>query len=115
MENKSGIHPNEYQVLVRPTKAEDEIKDKYKHLAAANFTIADEQREREDAAATRGRIVECSYLAFTYDEWPASYKPKVGQMVIFGRYAGVSVTGHDGEEYRLINDRDIKAVVEEKQ
>ena len=115
MENKSGIHPSEYQVLIRPNQAEDEIKTKYKGLAQINFTIADEQRERENAASTRGRVVEASCLAFSYDEWPDAYKPKPGQTVIFGRYAGVSVTGHDGEEYRLVSDRDIKAIVEEKQ
>jgi co-chaperonin GroES (HSP10) len=45
------------------------------------------------------------------NEWDT--KPKVGQTVILDRYAGISVEGKDKEQYRLINDKQILAILTE--
>jgi co-chaperonin GroES (HSP10) len=111
MTNQSGVRPTEYKVLVKPDDIEDEIKKNYAGLAAAGFRMADDQKEKEQAAAMSGTIVDASPLAFSYDTWPdESSKPKVGDRVFFSRYAGNSLKGTDGVDYRLINDRDVVAV-----
>ena len=112
MANPSGIIPTEYKVLVRPEKVEDEITSKYKGLAEAGFTLADTEREQRQAGATKGIIIDCSPLAFKYEEWPNNERvPKNGDKVAFARYAGVAIEGNDGENYRLVNDRDIVAIL----
>jgi len=111
MTNQSGLRPIEYKVLVKPDDIEDEIKKNYKALAASGFSMAEEARDKEQAAAMSGTIVDVSPLAFSYDTWPdESQKPKTGDRVFFSRYAGNTLKGTDGQEYRLINDRDVVAV-----
>lgn len=101
--NTSGIHPTEYKVLIKPDKIEEKTK--------GGIIIPDDAKDKEQAAATAGEIIEVSPLAFSYDEWPdEKAKPHVGQRVAFSRYAGISAKGIDGEDYRLINDKDVAAV-----
>jgi len=106
-ENPSGIEPIEYKVLVRP-KQEDgyvQLKSGFKLLKP------DETKERDQHATMEGMIVRMSPLAFGYEQWPAgSRKPEVGDAVVFARYSGLNITGKDGVEYRLMNDKDVVAV-----
>lgn len=103
--NPSGINPTEYKVLVKPKAVEEKT--------AGGIFIPDESREREQYASTEGELVAISPLAFTYeDRWPEGFeKPKVGDRVIFAKYAGTKLKGKDGGEYRIVNDRDIAAVL----
>ena len=101
--NQSGISPTEFKILVRPDKVEEKTK--------GGLLLPQEAREREQAASTAGEIVAISPLAFTYADWPVtSGPPKVGDRIIFGRYSGMTVKGNDGEEYRLIADKEIAGV-----
>ena len=103
MTNPSGVSPTEFKVLVRPDKGEEKTK--------GGILLPQEQREREQAASTAGEIIAISPLAFTYADWPVTTSPpKVGDRVAFARYAGMTVKGNDGEEYRLINDKDVAGV-----
>lgn len=104
MDNTSGIHPVEYKVLIRPIEVEDKI---------GSIIIPDEARERDQFAQQKGVIVETSPLAFTYDTWPDGARvPQVGDTVFFAKYAGATEKGLDGAVYRLVNDKDIAAVIE---
>jgi len=99
-------------VLVKPDDPLEDIKKQYKSLAESGFKFADEQREKEFAAATQGQLVAVSPVAFTYTDWPhGSRIPQVGDRVAFGRYSGTSIKGKDGADYRLMKDQDIYAVV----
>ena len=103
----SGILPTEYKVLVKPDKLEEKTK--------AGIYLPDTHIEKQDASATTGKIVAVSPLAFKYDDWPeGSAIPKQGDRVAFARFAGVSIKGTDDEDYRIVNDKDIIAILKEK-
>lgn len=105
--NLSGIEPIEYKVLVLPPKDDGIITLK----GGFKLHKPDETKERDQHAAMTGEIVAVSPLAFTYEEWPAgTRRPDVGDQVVFARYSGITITGNDGLEYRLMNDKDIVAV-----
>ena len=97
-----GIKPVEFNVLVEPVEIEKVTK--------GGIILADQVIEKEQAAAVHGRILAASPLAFTYDDWPVEQRPKVGDRVVFAKYAGMVVTGADGKSYRLVKDKDICAV-----
>ena len=103
MENPRGIQPIEFKILVRPDKVEEKTK--------GGIILAPETRERDQAASTAGEVIAVSPLAFTYADWPVTANPpKAGDRVLFPRYSGMTVKGEDGEEYRLINDKDVAGV-----
>lgn len=98
------IKATEYKVLIKP----EEIKEQ----TAGGIFIPQEARDKEQAGATKGEIIDISPLAFKYDDWPSDERvPKVGDNVAFARYAGVSIDDSDGETYRLVNDKDIIAIL----
>lgn len=101
--NLSGINPTEYKVLVLPSKIEEKTK--------GGILLPNESQDRNQFAQMEGQLIACSPLAFTYDEWKTNDAPKAGDRVLYAKYAGAMVKGKDGEDYRLINDKDISAVL----
>ncbi len=104
--NPTGIRPIEYKVLVRV----DELEDK----SAGGIFIPEQHLEREQIAHDRGTLVDASEMAFS--DWQGR-KPEIGNKVIFNKYAG-SIIMHETKErkrirYRLCNDKDIVAILEE--
>lgn len=97
-----GIRPVEFNVLVEPVTMEKTTK--------GGLIVPDQVLDKQQAAAVHGRIVAASPLAFSYDDWPKEQRPKVGDNVVFAKYAGMQVEGADGKPYRLIKDKDICAV-----
>lgn len=109
MENKSGIYPVEYKVLVKPQPIEetDEVLSKAK---SAGIYVPEDNTDREQMMQQRGTVVDHGGNAFRDF---IGRRPEVGHAVLFGKYVGSLVTGSDGETYRLMNDRDISAVIGE--
>ena len=104
--NQTGINPTEFKVLILPDPVEEITKG---GIIRPTMTT-----DSEKYATIEGRIVAVSHLAFTYataEEW-GDAKPKPGDRVIFAKYAGVRHKAKDGQEYLLINDKDVVAVVE---
>jgi chaperonin GroES len=104
--NTSGIFPTEYKALVRPIKIDEKTK--------GGIILPDEHKDREQFAQMQGMLIAVSHLAFTYadkSDWGDAEKPKPGDRVMFAKYAGAAVKGADGADYRIINDRDISAVL----
>ncbi len=101
----SGITPFEFKVLIRP----DVTKDKTQGGVYLPQDIqADQQR-----AIQKGTIEAVSPAAFSYHVWPADVRiPRVGDRVLYARYSGTLIEGKDGQDYRLINDKDIGAVID---
>lgn len=100
----SRIIPTEFKVLILPEKVEERTK--------GGIFIPDEKLERDQYAAMKGTLVAVSPLAFTYENWPeGERKPQVGDRVIFAKYAGATVKGADDVEYRLVNDKDVAAIL----
>jgi chaperonin GroES len=103
MTNPSGILPTEYKVLIAPVEVDQKSK--------GGIILPDETKERDQFAQMKGVLVAVSPLAFTYDDWKDAKPPKVGDEVLFAKYAGAVVDGKDGKKYRLTNDKDIAAVL----
>jgi chaperonin GroES len=107
MTNPSGIRPTEYKVVISPKQLDERTK--------GGIIIPDATKERDQYAQMEGVIVEVSPLAFTYEpreNWGDSVPPKAGDRVLFAKYAGATVKGKDGVEYRIVNDKDIFAVLD---
>lgn len=109
-QNKTGIWPTEFKLLVKPKAAEE--------ISKGGIIIPKSTQDTEKFAQTEGVVVAVSPLAFTYatkDEWEAAgaRPPKPGQTVLYAKYAGNWVKGKDGGEYLLINDKDVCATIEE--
>ena len=104
MTNQSGINPTEYKVLILPVEVTDKI---------GSIFIPDEHKDRAQFAQMEGTLVALAPLAFTYDEWEGieDQKPKPGDKVLFAKFAGFSYKGKDGKSYRVVNDKDISAVL----
>lgn len=104
--NPSGIYPTEFKVLVRPIPVDEKTK--------GGIIRIEETREREKFAVQDGWLVAVSPVAFTYADWPVPTNiPKPGQKVVFTKYAGSARVGKDGVDYRLINDKDVHAVIDD--
>ena len=103
MENSSGITPVGHRVLVLPEQV-DEVTESGIVLMTAS------QKEREALAQMYGLVVAMGNTC--YNDQPAPWC-KVGDRVSFAKYSGLLYTGLDEKEYRVINDLDIVATVEE--
>lgn len=107
MKNESGVFPTEYKVLISPIRVDEKTK--------GGIILPDEHKDREQFAQMQGTLVAISPLAFTYadkGDWGEAAKPKPGDKVLFAKFAGAAVKGKDGNDYRLVNDKDIAAVLD---
>jgi chaperonin GroES len=105
IENPSGIQPVEYNLVVRPEKVADKT--------AGGLHIPDTIRDRDQYGEHKGTILAVSPMAFSFEEWPQDMpKPQPGQRIVFIKYAGTLVKGGDGEDYRVMKDKDVLAVME---
>lgn len=115
--NDSGIVPTEFKVLVLPDESETQIRAR-----RANIAVPDSYAAMYAHGSVTGTIIAMSPAAFSYHDWPEGCRiPLVGERIVFARYAGMLVAGksvrnergHDEpREYRLLNDKDIAAVLE---
>lgn len=119
MKNKSGIHPAGDRILIKP----DEVEKAYDGV----IQIPDTVKSTHAMAQTIGVLVEAGPDCWvdhvvmsktgevTTKEVHGFSRPfaKPGDRVCFAKYGGLQVTGKDGEEYRIMNDVDITALVEE--
>lgn len=118
--NKSGIRPVLDRVLIKPDAVEE--------VTAGGIIIPDSVNTLHANAQSIGTFVEAgpdAYAQYT-DVWRYSdgssatmtrgYKGtpcKPGDRVCFAKYGGLQVEGKDGQVYRLMNDEDVTAIVEE--
>jgi co-chaperonin GroES (HSP10) len=101
---KPGIRPVEYYVIVAPEKIEEKTK--------GGIFLPQAKQETDQIATQRGRIVAQSPLAWSFADG-VDHAGKVGDVVLFGRYAGSLIIGADGNEYRICRDKDIAGIYEE--
>lgn len=99
--NNSGIQPVEYKVLIRPKKVEEKT--------VGGIIIPESTKEKSKYATVEGELIAVGTIAFSDPDWLD--RPKVGDTVLYDKYAGVTIKGKDGEDYRLINDKEIGAVI----
>ncbi len=104
--NDSGLLPSEYNVVVKPDAVEEVTK--------GGIILPVSTADRDKLAADEGTLVAVSPHAFSYADWPEDEKPpKVGDRVVFAKYAGSLIKRGD-TDYRIIKDKDIIAVVAER-
>jgi co-chaperonin GroES (HSP10) len=100
MENKSGVKPLGRAVLIKPYQPE---------IKKSVIVMPDDVAGRDQMLEQRAIVIEVGPHAWP-DEPP---RASAGMKVLVSKYAGFMVKGTgDGEQYRLINDRDIFAQIE---
>jgi co-chaperonin GroES (HSP10) len=112
--NASGIHPFEFKVLVLPDEYQNVKRWTGTDGQTYELALPDEHVDMEKRAVYRGTLIALSPTAFSYESWPAgTVLPKPGDKVLYGKYAGTNVKGpKDGKEYRVLNDKDIIALLD---
>lgn len=104
-EDTSGITPCGWRVVVEPEAVEEVSK-------GGIIIFTPSAADKEALAQIYGRVVAVGPEAWAdsraagHPAWAA-----VGDRVIFGKYAGLIFPGADGRKYRVINDKDVVAVV----
>lgn len=103
MSNVSGIYPKGWRVLVLPEEIEEKTES---GIIISHGTLKD----REEMANTTGVVIAVGDAC-----WPDSSEPwaKEGDKVVFGKFSGLLYVGKDEKKYRIINDVDIVAVLDE--
>lgn len=104
--NPSGIIPIDLRVLVL-----QDAPDEKKGL----IIMPDSVKEKEKFAQVKGIIIAVGENAWeeASARSAAFRRPRPGDRVIIGKYAGIKVTGVDGVDYQLMNDEDVIARLEE--
>lgn len=99
-ENHSGVYPIEFKVLVLPLEVEEKT--------ASGIVLAMQVTEREKQKQVRGKLIAVGGNAF--QDW-ADPIPEVGDTVMFAKFVGYITPGDDGLIYRIMNDKDITAIL----
>lgn len=104
VEDPSGVTPIEYKVLVLP----DDVPEK----TAGGILVPIWARDQRQSACITGTVIAIADEAFSFMENTAARVPEIGDRVAFARYAGDAVKGRDKKMYKLMNDKDIAAVLD---
>lgn len=101
--NRSGILPVEFFVVIELDPVPEKV---------GSIIMPAAVSERDKLATQEGTLVAISPHAFDYArEWPEGTKPQLGQRVLFKKYAG-ALHQRRGVDYRLLNDKDIIAILQ---
>lgn len=101
--NPSGVKPLGRAVLVKPYTPERK---------EGLIVLPDEALQRDQMVEQRAIVIEVGKFAWHDEPEP---RASAGQKVLVSKFAGYMVRGTaDGEQYRLVNDRDIFAAIEQE-
>jgi chaperonin GroES len=104
--NTSGIEPLDVRVLVRPDPVEE--------VSKGGIIFAPTTVEQEKFATVKATLVAVGANAFAEASAnPCFDAPQPGNRVMIAKYGGVNVKGADGDEYRIMNDVDVVALLKE--
>lgn len=100
--NNSGIHPQGERVLIRVESIEE--------TTPGGIVVPQTELAKHEMAQIAGILVETGP-----DAWSDYLAPfaAVGDRVLYQRHSGIQLTGKDGELYRMVNDTDIIATLED--
>ncbi len=102
--NPSGIIPTEYKILVLP----DDVPEK----TAGGILVPIWARDQRQGACQTGTIIDMADEAYSFIEGEGVRRPVVGERVAYTKYAGMIILGKDGKNYKLMNDKDVAAVLD---
>ncbi len=101
--SESGLMPVEYKVIVKPDAVET--------VSRGGIILPGNDRSKWEVQ--EGVIDALSPHAFTYADWPeGARKPEIGDRVMFAKYGGAEIK-RNGVEFRIMNDKDIQAIIPE--
>lgn len=106
-DNPSGIVPLEFKVLVEPSSFE--VDPIFARAREQKIALPPGVMEQELAAQIQGTFIAAGGNAF--EDWRDERLPRAGDKVLIAKYAGITIKGADGVEYRLLNDKDISALI----
>ena len=98
--NNSGIEPIDFKVLIKQEKVED--------TTVGGIIIAPQTLEKEQWRVCKAEVIDVGPRAF-FDH-PPERTPGIGDRVIIREFAGFKFDGKDGEEYHIVQDKDIMAL-----
>ena len=102
MSNQSGINPVGWRVLIKPQEVRE--------MSEGGIILTTEvSKNREQMGNTTCIVI--SMGDDCYADEPAPWC-KVGDKVIFAKYAGLLYLGKDGKQYRMVNDKDITGTLD---
>lgn len=108
--NPSGILPLEFKVLVQPSEVD--VDPRLKSAKKAGIQLPQDVLDREFMAQIVAKFIAAGGNAFS--DWKDERLPQPGDDVLIAKYAGITVRGADGVEYRMLNDKDISALITAK-
>lgn len=94
-----------WRVLVAPYKQKD--------VTDGGILLSRDVVENSKWLTVCGRVVQMGEKAFSLEKLQDRNNPKVGDWVIYGKYAGQRIQMRDGQEYVIMNDDEILGVVED--
>lgn len=101
--NTSGITPLDVRVLVRPDAVSDKV---------GGIFLPDSVKEQDRFAQMKATLVAAGANAWCEAKAGAGFvAPEPGARVLIAKYGGILVKGDDGEDYRIMNDADVTAVL----
>ena len=106
----SNIQPVEYRVLIKPYQIE-ETDPILKAAKEAGIELPTEHKQREQMAQQKGKIIAIGGNAFS--DWKPPI-PAANDVVMFAKYSGYNIE-NDGVVYRVLNDKDISAIVSKQE
>jgi len=101
--NTSGILPKGHRVLVLP----DDVEEK---TASGIVVTTGMSKLREELAQVDGIVIDLGNTC--YSDQPEAWC-QIGDKVVFGKYSGIIRKGKDGKTYRVINDLDVVALIQQ--
>lgn len=107
--NASGIIPLDHRVLV--------LRDKVEEKTAGGIYLPQQEQDKQSHATTNATVIAVGGLAWSEAKHDAktfgidTSFPDVGSRVKVGRYTGDNHKGADGQEYTIMNDSDIVALL----
>lgn len=102
--NNSGIEPLDQRVLVRPDPVEEVTK--------GGIFLPDSVQEKKKYEVVKATLIAAGMCAWSEAKAMRGFvAPEPGARVIISKYGGALMKGDDGEDYRLMNDEDVAAVM----
>ncbi len=106
------IEPAGNKVLIKRDKVEDHD-PKYRAIKNAGLVIPEsEDHQRRQAGVDRGQVLALGITAYEDPYFLGKKWCQVGDFVIFPQYSGKGVSDPEsGEEFVVINDADVVAIL----
>lgn len=104
-----AVKPILHRILVKPDDVLEKDKN-YQKARSLGLIIAEQEREREQAAVDSGVVID--YGPTVFRDFNTDNPLKIGDTIVYARYAGKVIVDPDTEtKYVALNDEDVIAVI----